>query len=387
MTNLCTKVTVRKRPIKNGQMSLYLDFYPAVRNPKTGRMTRREYLGIYIYANPKERFQIQYNKSMMQSAELIKCRRIQAIINEDFGFIDHTRGKESFIEYFEGLLAEGDNRRNWNTAFRHFCNYANGKCSFDDLTVEYCRGFLSYMLGLPTPTGGTMKASTANNNFGKLMAVLRRAFNAGLMKENIVPHLKPAKEERSKIEFLTFEELRRLAAAPCKKDVFKRASLFSCLTGLRISDVIALRWDNICEGADGGWCLRLVIQKTRTEATLPLSDEALELCGERGTGQVFKGMSKSLPALYLKDWLTEAGITKRITFHCFRHTFATLQIASGTDIYTVSKLMTHSNVTTTQVYADVVSELKREASGKLTLRGKPVDTERNMASTDATLQT
>ena len=56
MTNICTKVTVRKRPIKNGQLSLYLDFYPPVRHPKTGRLTRREYLGIYIYANPTEKF-------------------------------------------------------------------------------------------------------------------------------------------------------------------------------------------------------------------------------------------------------------------------------------------------------------------------------------------
>ena len=76
------------------------------------------------------------------------------------------------------------------------------------------------------------------------------------------------------------------------------------------------------------------------------------------------------------------SLAQPITFHCFRHTFATLQIASGTDIYTVSKLMTHSNVTTTQVYADVVSELKREASGKLTLRGRPGDVETDTATAD-----
>lgn len=367
MTNLCTKVTVRKRPIRNGQMSLYLDFYPAIRNPKTGRMTRREYLGIYIYASPKERFEQQYNKSMMQSAELIRCQRVQAIINEDFGFIDHSRGTESFIEFFQEKMGEGDNRRNWSTAFKHFCNYTGGKCSFDDLTVPFCQGFLTYLLAQPTQTGGTMKASTANNVFGKLMAVLRRAFNAGIIKENVVSYLKPAKEEKAKIEFLTFDELRRLARTPCDKPMFRDASLFSCLTGLRISDIIDLKWEHICEAPDGGWCLRKVIIKTRTEATLPLSDEAYRLCGERGEGQVFKGMSKAMPALYLKEWIKAAGITKHITFHCFRHTFATLQIASGTDIYTVSKLMTHSNVTTTQVYADVVSELKRNATDKLTL--------------------
>lgn len=319
MTNLCTKVTVRKRPIKNGQLSLYLDFYPAIRNPRTGKLSRREYLGIYIYAHPKEKFEVQYNKSMLQNAELIRCQRIQSIINQDFGFIDHSKGRESFIEYFREAMNESTNYRNWENAFKHFCNYAKGECCFDDITVEFCQGFLTHMLKLKTPSGGTMKASTANNNFGKLIAVIRRAVAAGRLKDNIIPFLKPAKEEKTKKEFLTHEELKRLAATPCKHEVFKAASLFSCLTGLRISDIIALRWENICEAPDGGWCLRLTTQKTKTEATLPLSDEALRLCGERGTGQVFKGMAKSLCPVYLKDWIAAAGITKHITFHCLRH--------------------------------------------------------------------
>ena len=70
MTNICTKVTVRKRPIKNGQVSLYLDYYPAVRHPKTGKPTRREYLGIYIYADPKDKFETEFNKTMLRNAEL-----------------------------------------------------------------------------------------------------------------------------------------------------------------------------------------------------------------------------------------------------------------------------------------------------------------------------
>ncbi|MCM1347059.1 MAG: site-specific integrase, partial [Bacteroides sp.] len=269
MTNLCTKVTVRKRPIKNGQLSLYLDFYPAIRNPRTGKLSRREYLGIYIYAHPKEKFEVQYNKSMLQNAELIRCQRIQSIINQDFGFIDHTKGRESFIEYFREAMNESTNYRNWENAFKHFCNYAKGECCFDDITVEFCQGFLTHMLKLKTPSGGTMKASTANNNFGKLIAVIRRAVAAGRLKDNIIPFLKSAKEEKTKKEFLTHEELKHLAATPYKHEVFKAASLFSCLTGLRISDIIALRWENICEAPDGGWCLRLTTQKTKTEATLP----------------------------------------------------------------------------------------------------------------------
>ena len=67
-------------------------------------------------------------------------------------------------------------------------------------------------------------------------------------------------------------------------------------------------------------------------------------------------------------FLKDSGIEKHITFHCFRHTFATLQLAEGTDIYTVSKLLTHSNLATTQVYADVVDELKRDAAERISLK-------------------
>ena len=141
MTNICTKVTVRKRPIKNGQLSLYLDFYPPIRHPKTGKLTRREYLGIYIYANPTEKFEAEFNKTMLRNAELIKCRRTEAIINEEFGFLDRNRGKESFLEYFRSKMADDDNFRNWNVAYKHFEKYCGGSCTFDDLTVEYCQDF------------------------------------------------------------------------------------------------------------------------------------------------------------------------------------------------------------------------------------------------------
>ena len=106
MTNLCTKVTVRKRPIKNGQASLYLDFYPAIHNPKTGRFTRREYLGIYIYEKPTEKFEIEYNKTMLRNAELIKCRRTESIIAENFGFLDRSKGNEDFLEYFRNTAKD-----------------------------------------------------------------------------------------------------------------------------------------------------------------------------------------------------------------------------------------------------------------------------------------
>lgn len=368
MTNLCTKVTVRQRPIKNGQLSLYLDFYPEIRNPKTGKMTRREYLGIYIYANPKEKFQMEFNKTMMRNAELIKCRRIESIVCEDFGFLDRSKGRESFIEYFKKKAEDSTNKRNWDIAIKHFEAYCNNECCFNDLSVEFCQGFLTYMLNLVTQNKSKMMASTANNNLNKLKAAVRMAHEDGLIKVNIAPKLTLAKVDSKPREFLTLEETKRLATAPCGSDVMKRASLFSCLTGLRISDIILLEWDNVQKASDGGWCIIIQTKKTKTNSVLPISDEAYELCGERSEGNVFKDFDENVVRAYLSNWLKAAEITKHITFHCFRHTYATLQLAAGTDLYTISKMLTHSNIGTTQVYADVVSELKRDASNKISLK-------------------
>lgn len=369
MTNLCTKVTVRKRPIKNGQTSLYLDFYPPIRNPKTGKLSRREYLGFYIYTNPTEKFQQEYNRSMLQKAELVKCRRTESIINEEFGFLDRSKGQESFLDYFKMRMNESTNKANWKAAYNHFANYSGGECRFCDLSVAYCQKFLDYMLSDKCKHNDKlMMSTTANNHLVKLKAALRMAYEDGHIKENIAKKLVKAKGHGNKRQYLNKEELVALSKAECKSDVLRRAGLFSCLTGLRLSDCILLKWEDIKKSSDGGWVLDITTKKTKTDAILPISDEALALCGERGEGQVFKKLTPNLIAAHLKDWIKAAGITKHITFHCFRHTFATLQLAGGTDIYTVSKLLTHSNLATTQVYAEVVNELKRDASERISLK-------------------
>ena len=154
---------------------------------------------------------------------------------------------------------------------------------------------------------------------------------------------------------------------------------------LRLSDCILLQWENIRKSNDGGWVLDITTKKTKTDAILPISEEALALCGERDEGQVFKKLTPGVVASNLKDWIEDAGITKHISFHCFRHTFATLQLANGTDIYTVSKLLTHSNLATTQIYADVVSELKRDAAGRISLKVEEDSEDEKTSSTSSAI--
>lgn len=387
MTNLCSKVTVRQRPISNGQISLYLDFYPPIRNPKTGKPTRREYLGLYIYAKPEAPFQHEFNKSMLQKAELIKCRRTESIINEEFGFLDRSKGKEDFIEFWQKKKDETNS--NWQTAINHFKNYAKGSCRFCDLSVQYCQGFLDWLLSQKCANKETtIKATTANGFLVKLKTALRLAYEDGHMKENIAPKLKRTKAKSAHRNFCTLEEVIALANTPCGLPILKSAGLFSCLTGLRISDIRRLKWKNIVKTGNG-WALDFTTKKTECDALLPLSQEALELCGERGDAEenVFPGLKNHLLRKHLKPWIKAAGITKDITFHCFRHTYATLQVSAGTDIYVISKMLTHSNVTVTQIYADVVNEKKMEAANKISLKKKeePKATEEEAEQSSSTL--
>lgn len=210
--------------------------------------------------------------------------------------------------------------------------------------------------------------NSAAGYYSTFRGFLNIAYREKMIKENVNDFLEKIETDDVRKEFLTSEELKKLAATPCDIPVLKQASLFSCLTGLRISDILNLAWDDIQLAPDLGYCVRIRIQKTDKETMLPISDEALQLCGERTEGRVFRGLTRSMVNYPLRKWIAAAGIKKHISFHSGRHTYATLQIASGTDIYTVSKMLVHKNVTTMQIYADLVNDKKRETVDRITLK-------------------
>lgn len=142
--NTCTKVFLRKKAISGGRISLYLDFYPAIRNPHTNRMSRRETLGIYIYASPKNEREKQFNASMEEKAEAIRCRRFEQLLNEQFDFLDKEKLRMDFLAYFKQKCRQ--KYQKWDCVLRHFTIYCKGKCTFGDLTVDFCKGFRNYLL-------------------------------------------------------------------------------------------------------------------------------------------------------------------------------------------------------------------------------------------------
>jgi site-specific recombinase XerD len=103
---------------------------------------------------------------------------------------------------------------------------------------------------------------------------------------------------------------------------------------------------------------------------LPISEDAFRLLGDRGKPDetVFAGLEYSYTQTCLPKWINNAGIAKECTFHSFRHTYATLQLSLGTDLYTVSKMLGHREIKTTQVYAKIIDKQKREAANKIKLQ-------------------
>ena len=106
MTLTCTNVTLRQKALRNDRISLYLDYYPAIRNPYTMKMSRREFLGIYLYAKPRNEQQRMFNQEMLNKAEAIRCIRVQSLINEEFGFLDKNKQKVDFLAYFRAKARE-----------------------------------------------------------------------------------------------------------------------------------------------------------------------------------------------------------------------------------------------------------------------------------------
>lgn len=363
-----TKVTLRKRLLPSGKITLYLDFYPPLRDPHSRKYVRHEYLGIYLVNKPRFQSDKDSNKEKIAQAEAIRSERELAIIRGQYDFLDKSKLKMDFLAYFKTKLDTKDQK--WIRVYDHFSNYCGGVCKMGDITVPFCEGFREYLLNakqLKHPDKQLAQNSAAGY-WSTFRGFLKIAYQEKLLQENVNDYLETIDAVDGRREFLTLEEVRQLAATPCDTPDLKNASLFSCLTGLRISDILALNWSNIVKATDGGWCIRIKTEKTDTEATLPLSQEAYKLCGKPGTGLVFKNLKRHYTQKPLQDWLKDAGITKHITFHCFRHTFATLQVNEGTDIYTVSHLLTHANVGTTQIYADIVDKSKRDAVERIKIK-------------------
>lgn len=373
-----SKVTLRTKPLSKGRLSLYLDYYPPIIDSKTGKETRREFLKIFIYQNPKTPEQKKHNNESNEIAEIVKGKRQLQLRNREFGLKENINLNINIVTYYKSIVEEyynkgsNSNYQAWKASFNHFTLFFGDKIMSHQLNSSHVKKYRDYLLKAKTTRGNSEKKlsiNTASSYYKNFIAVLKLAYKEKLITENLAENAEYIKEQETFRQYLTEEELGILWNTEIKLEKVKHMAIFSALTGLRFVDVNNLEWKDVFNDNHQNYYINLREQKTKSIHNHPISKTAYEILKRQKTndGFVFGNMKYHDITRPLKDWITKSGINKKISYHNFRHSYATLQLANGTDIYTVSKLLGHKNVSTTQIYTKVLDKNKIEAANRINL--------------------
>lgn len=408
---LHTKVSVklRKSELRN-EWYLYLEAYPVFKPGHDKPCREREYLNRIITTPMWDKsrparlndYGVQTYKPKRDMNGIIICRskagRETCIFADNVRILRQreydnaelysdteqamvekkARGQADFIEYFGKQAAKrhkNDSKSigvNWDRAHDLLKIFTKEKpLPFAQIDMHLIENFRDFLLKAPRGgnKSGTISQNTASTYFTLFKAALHQAFIDSYFDVDIAAKVKGISGVESRREYLTIEELNKLAATPCEYPMLKKAAFFSALTGLRHSDIRKMTWKELSVEGDH-YRINFTQRKTGGVEYMPISEQAYLICGEPAEPDrlVFEGLQ--VPSWInrpVKKWIEAAGIKKHITFHCFRHSYATNQLTEGTDLYTVSKMLGHTNIRTTQIYAKVVDSKKEEAAQAIKL--------------------
>ena len=365
-------IYLRQRKRSNGLIALYLDVV------RDGKRTN-EYLKLYLVPE-RTKEDREKNRQTLQLAQSIKAQRMVEIQNGEFGFKANYAEQTLFFDYYRAMTEKRlgkesrSNWGNWLSTLKHLQIYEKRQnITFAEITPQWVEGFRTYLdtraeafasENFKKREKRPLSQNSKQSYFNKLRACLNQAYEDRIIAHNPMRGITGFKGEEGTRMYLTLEEVKKLVVAECDYPEVKRAFLFSCLTGLRRSDIIKLTWGEVQHQGD---YTRLVFRQKKTggQEYLDISPQAAALLGsERGKSSeaVFGNIRYPSDTNHaIKEWCLRAGIDKNITFHCGRHTFAVLMLDLGTDIYTVSKLLGHRELSTTQIYAKVLDKNKQAA--------------------------
>lgn len=365
-------IRIRQKELANGNISLYLDIY-------IGGKRKYEFLKLYLIPE-KTREDKEKNRQTMQLANSIKSKRIVEYQNGEFGFKSNYKLDALFFDYYRAMCEKRHgnpesrgNWGNWYSCLHHLMKYEkNERITFADITPEWVQGFRDYLDNEAVAWSHDYRKRIkdkplARNSklsyFNKLRACLNQAFEDRIIPINPCRGVERFRPEEGTRMYLTIDEVRLLAQTDCEYPRIKDAFLFSCMTGLRRSDILRLKWGDIHKQGD---FTRIIFRQKKTDGQeyLDITPQAAQLMGDpKGINDpIFEDIhSPSCTNKAVQEWVLNAGIHKKISFHCARHTFATMMLDLGTDIYTVSKLLGHRDLSTTQIYVKVLDKNKQKA--------------------------
>ncbi|MCH7972545.1 MAG: site-specific integrase [Bacteroidetes bacterium] len=341
------KVTLRKKKLKDGRFSFYLDIYHQ-------GARRYEYLSIQT---SKDKL---HNKELLKIAQQVRNKKELELQSNNYNFIPEFKSRTSLKSYFQSIADQKGKSSLEQSSLKHLKDFVSKDIMFQEIDEVWLEKFKEYLLK-------KVSQNSAFFYFRVLRSVFNKAKRDKIILKNPAENVKNFQYKQSKIDFLGQREIELLAKSVCKAPEIKRAFLFSCFTGLRFSDIKALKWESI-----KGNQLEIKQIKTNDVLYLPLSTTALNLLsnGNKNVHHfpnqlVFEIHSRVYTNRILKEWFAAVGIKKNAHYHISRHTFATLSLTAGVDLYTVSKLLGHKNFKNTQVYANIIDEKKKQAIDNL----------------------
>ena len=372
--NESMKISLKQKVLKDGMISLYLEFYKGSTLSADGKRKHIrdfEYLQIYLHENPKTALEKRENKENEKLADNILAIRKAEVVQGRYELKNTEKAKRNFLNFFEELTEEKptqnsiNNYGNWTSTLQHLKKVIPPNLIFDDIDENLVKRVRKYFeKEAQTKSELPLSQNSKYSYFNKFKAALRRAFDEGFLVVDYAKKAKSFEQAESQREYLTFDEMQSLAKAECKYPVLKNAFLFSCLAGLRWSDINSMIWSEVRDEGDN--CkINFRQQKTDSVEYLYISKQARELLGERAEpkDRVFKGLKYGVTFNNeIVRWCNRAGIQKHITFHSARHTNAVLLLENGADIYTVSKRLGHSEIKTTTIYAKIVDKNMKAAA-------------------------
>jgi len=368
-------VRIRFKKLANGNQSIYLDYY------KEGK---REYDFLKLYIVPEQTpIDKASNEHTLSLANSIKAKRIVALQNESHGFKSKASKNVNLCLFIQRIaeeqLAKTGNRQSMYhsllSLIRHIKAYKGDSTTFAHIDEDYLKGFISYLKDAKNKAvkknAPVISQNTQHKLFNKLCYILSIAEREGVITNNPankIPTTDKPKVKEGKREYLTVTELKQLINTECKHPQLKSAYLFCSLTGLRYSDAKKIKWEDFRKDNNGATELRFRMKKTQGQMYLQVSSEALKWLPERQDAKD-ENLVYTLPRNdhaneVLRQWVKDAEIKKQVTFHCSRHTAATLNLSLGVPLEVVSKLLGHTKISTTQIYAKIVNEARRQAVDK-----------------------
>lgn len=355
-------IKIRFKKLANGNRSIYLDYW-------NGETSTRQYEFLNLYLIPdtlpeaKER-----NEYTMTVANTIKNDKLRGLINGKAGIKEQPqKGNILFSDFAQQYINKHKNELAKNTIVVYesaviAVNRFSKNLQLKDFDKKQLQKFIEFLRGY---------GITQSSQVGYLIKVgrlLKVAYSKGLISTN--PMLEIDSQEKPKMhtakrEYLEKAEVKRLIDTECNEKI-KIPFLFCCFCGLRLVDVKALKWDDNIKVINGKLSIEIIQQKTGEPVVIPLTKNALKYLPERRERDtVFEMYDDVWTNLKLKEWAKKAGINKNVTFHTARHTYATMNLTAGGDLYTVSKLLGHTDIKTTQIYADIVNQKKQEMANQL----------------------